>query len=246
MELKEYIQKRSFKTKEKIQLKPVLVEPEEDGTMPVDPILDKRAEEVREALLQVRKDINKNYVKLVQLCYEAWKERYYKKWGYSSFVEFVETELGLRWRRVYYFLNIAKAVENLGLKWEEIQEIGWKKASEIAPVLKLENAREWLEKAKKLGYRELHEEVRKIKAQKKKKKVKYNPVETIESEDNQQDYNFGEVAEEKRKLTFNLDNEQFYIVMTAIEQAKSEGYTSEADCLVHICYEWLQSVLKEN
>ena len=34
--------------------------------------------------------------------------------------------------------------------------------------------------------------------------------------------------------------------MTAIEQAKSEGYTSEADCLVHICYEWLQSVLKEN
>lgn len=170
------------------------------------------------------------YVELTELLYEVAQEQYYKKLKnsegekYARFEEYVEDRLGWKERKGRYFVAIHKnlAVEG-GVSKEDLAELDWSKASQLARLPKDErqgdNLGDWVEKAKTMTHPELQAEVNKAK----------NKVE--------EDRHYNE--EVTVKETFGFHPDQLKNVHAALELAgKISGSGIKSNCLDLICLEF--------
>ncbi len=176
-----------------------------------------RAAKIRADLQTLANQVINNFCELSDLLLEVWKYQYHKQYDYSSFSEYVEAELDIKERKAYYMVQTAKVVHNLGIEWDEVRAIGWRKMGAITPLLTYDNKDELIKDAKELNLTNLTE---KLKASKK-----------------GSDLN----AEAPTRMTVQMDEDQNSIVKAAIDYAKRyEEARSNSDAIVKICYDWLQ------
>jgi len=121
-------------------------------------------QEVRDRILDTRRRIEKSFVEFAEQLYDIWSRSLCFHWGFDSFRDYVETELGVKYRRAKYLVSIASAVHELGLDWDDIQAIGWTKARSLLPFLRNNgNPAEydgWIEYAQESTVRELEDRMR--------------------------------------------------------------------------------------
>jgi hypothetical protein len=176
-----------------------------------------RPNEVRDKLYKISERVIQDYCELADLLFEVWEGQYHKEYGYKSFSDYVEAELDIRGRKAHFLVQITKTMRSLGIAWEEVREVGWRKMACITPLLTHENHEKWIEEAKTTSLTALSE---KIKAEKKGEAPDENPT---------------------RRMGFQLDEDQYSIVQSALDYAKRyEEVKSNADAITRICYMWVQ------
>jgi hypothetical protein len=177
----------------------------------------------------------------------------YTQWGYKSFAEYAEGELGLKRRKAEYLRNIgAKLFTDLAgidkeLK-EKLMSLGWTKVRVLTAVLKPRNVADWVAMAEKLSYPELTEAVRKYREKKAADKEKKeqdgavgasNAEASGEEEDENDDDPLPE-TEDVKWQHFMLYKEQNNTVEAAIERAKElSGSEKKGHNLEMICTDFL-------
>ena len=68
-------------------------------------------ESLRYRILQSTKDFKTSWIELAQALYSVWKDKIYKKWGYTTFDAYTSKEIGIRKQtamkllKSYYFLE---------------------------------------------------------------------------------------------------------------------------------------------
>jgi hypothetical protein len=149
---------------------------------------------------------------------------------YQNFKEFVEKEYGVGFRKAAYLMTIYSGLVNSGIKWEQVEVLGWTKLRELVAILTSDNVEEWVEKAKGMTVLQLIEHI-------KVEKAKALP----EKEGKVQEVT--EVAKVSTK-TFKLHEDQLETVTTAIEKAKEDGNTEfDTVALEYICLRYLSDDL---
>lgn len=175
-----------------------------------------RDEVVRKETENAKEQIEGGYADLAQLLHETWENAYYVKWGYDSFREYTEDELGLNYRKARYYVTIAQVVKRLKIPWVDIREIGWTKMRALVPILNEDNVADWLERAANNTVEVLEESVKDFKE--------------IER-----------VGEDKKPvaLKLRLSQDAASIVLDSIEKAKKMIETESVEMAIeHICYQW--------
>lgn len=174
---------------------------------------------VRQQLEQCRNDLEENYITLCKLLHETYENAYYLRWGFVSLKEYAEKELGFKYRKARYFISIAEAVKRCGLKWEDIQSIGWTSMRAIARVMTPDDAAMWIERAGSLTADQLNSQVSEL-------------LQTGVTPE-------GSPVIMSMQLRMNQDEST--IIMDAVERAKNLIETeSTVKALEHICYEFTQ------
>ncbi len=82
-------------------------------------------------------------------------ESWWREAGYQNFKDYVETSLGIGYRKAMYMIEIYKKLLELDVPLAKFSGIGWAKINRIVSVLTNENIDEWVEKAKVMSRREL-------------------------------------------------------------------------------------------
>ena len=124
------------------------------------PLASPETDQLRETIKNLTQSISKCYYDLSSLVYKVNKERLYKTWGYNDFAEWANLELGFQKRKAYYLVQFQDYCEK-DLKellpdgqykevLEQLKEVGWTKALEIAKskILSRDNCQQLLEEAK--------------------------------------------------------------------------------------------------
>ncbi len=175
---------------------------------------------VREQLEKCRNDLESNYIALCQLLHETYENAYYIKWGFESLKDYVEKELGFKYRKARYFISIAESVKRCGLKWEDIQSIGWTSMRAIARVITPDDASMWIDRARNLTADQLNAQVSEFVTS----GVTPEGTPTIMS------------------MQLRMNQDESVIIMDAIDRAKSLiDSESTVKALEHICYDFIQS-----
>jgi hypothetical protein len=126
----------------------------------------KEAEEIRKRLVELKGVIESSYLEVGKLLGEVCEctldsgKQLWKHWGFASFDEYCEREMGFRQRKGYHLLSIYKQCISGPIPKAEFEKIGWSKASILAPlissgVITEENVHRWVEKANEKTYDEL-------------------------------------------------------------------------------------------
>ena len=126
------------------------------------------ANEVRDSAKTWAKNLDTGYMKLAEMLYYIYdtpvagdpeKTGIYYVWGYKSFAEYSEQELGVSSRKAYYLRRIWYTL-NIELELEDsvrkrLIALGWAKVREISRVLSAMNAERWATLGETSNYSEL-------------------------------------------------------------------------------------------
>lgn len=128
------------------------------------------AKKVRSETKSLSKQIDKAYIELAEMLYTIFDTPAHGDgvhppiftafWGYSSFPEYVQEELGIhpkraqRLIRIWYKLGIQLGDLDKDLK-KRIAALGFSKVRELVRVLTYKNASAWVDKAEQLSYLKL-------------------------------------------------------------------------------------------
>lgn len=180
-----------------------------------------RASEVRQQLIDQRKQIEDSYVHMAQLLLEAYENAYFIRWGFERFEDYVNEELGLHYRKANYLVGIAKVVKDMKLSWADVEGVGWTKMKTLIPILKEQGSvGDWLEIATQYTVRELEEMVKDSKIG--------SSISTTGGK------------EQIVTLTFNMEKDQSDIVLEALDTAKEAIDSKDpVDALEEICYNYV-------
>jgi hypothetical protein len=97
----------------------------------------------------------------------ARRQELFKKWGYKSFADYCEKELGLRKRTaenlryVYYYFEVKLRLPREVI--EQIKKLGRSKAYMLAGIVTEDNVISWIEKAKTMTFDVIKEEIKLLK-----------------------------------------------------------------------------------
>jgi hypothetical protein len=100
----------------------------------VDIAVAARAEQVKNKLVSIRRQVEDHFFDMCDLLREAQDNAYHLVYGYTRFGDWVDAtpELDLSARQAYYYINIAKKVDELGITREQIRAVnGISKLKEI-------------------------------------------------------------------------------------------------------------------
>ena len=109
------------------------------------------AQEIRNKIQEIKIKLQEGFFDLGPLLHEVWKEKYWQEWGYHSWQEAVEKEVGISYRVAQYLISIwvwCAYKKNSPELYNKLKEIGWTKAKELAGFITPENADEWIKRAK--------------------------------------------------------------------------------------------------
>lgn len=183
-----------------------------------------RHEQVRQDLHEISHRVEDEYLDLSKLCHEVYSNSYHSQWGYENFSDYANTELPFGFRKAYQLVEIWDAFLRCDgqITEEDLREMGYSKAREVAKILNAENAKEWLEKSKELSMRTLIDQVKTVKRRLK-----------------------GDGDEGGASITtfsLKLPDDDYRIIQDAIENTKGllDEYSVTA-AFVHICLEWMES-----
>jgi hypothetical protein len=145
---------------------------------------------IRKRLVELKGVIESSYLEVGKLLSEVCDKKLpngkqlWSYWGFASFDEYCEREMGFRQRKGYHLLNIYKQCISGPIPKADFEEIGWSKASILAPlvssgVINDENVHRWMDKAKEKTYDELRTmtKLAKTKSEEKAKEDSANGVE---------------------------------------------------------------------
>lgn len=142
--------------------------------------------------------------------------------GYESFQDFVTIEMGMKYRKAMYFIEIYNYLTVAQIPYEKVKNVGWTKLKEIACLLTEDNVDALVKKAEGMNTLQLIEEVKLLKAGEVKatdQKPKSNPISS---------------------KVFKLHDDQREIINEALAKAKEVANTEfEAVALENICFEYL-------
>jgi hypothetical protein len=167
-----------------------------------------------------------NYIKLGGVLTRVQSNAWFKP--YSSFQEYVENRLGMKFRLAGYYMQCYNALANGGIPYAKVVGLGWTKLALIATVITLDNVDEWVNIAKGQNALTLKETVKKFKD---KQKAEGQLT--------------GDVSETSAvsSLTFKPHADQREVIEQAIEKAKDQSNTPHATvALYNICLEYLGTV----
>jgi hypothetical protein len=183
----------------------------------------RNVDNIREQILDTRRRIEESFVQFAEQLHDIWRNGYFLQWGYSSFREYVEDELSLKYRRARYLTSIASAVQELGLDWSDVQAIGWTKARSLLPYLRnndSQNSDEWLEYARESTVKELEN------------RIKTGVAPSEEESDVQ--------VPTKVKYTLEFDLEQSQLFSDCVEHAQRMFDVDDIpDAVESIFYDWM-------
>jgi len=192
------------------------------------------SEELRNEIIKDYESIQTSYFGLCCKLYEAWKNNKFTSWGYGTWKEYLQGELGLKVAKANY---LKKIWVNLGDKPElrdKLKPFGWDKVKELERVITLENADFWIEKAKHVSCEELKKEVKThLKNMvpddakgmlEKEGEVRGTPIET-----------------QLHSHTFQFQYDSKGIVLSACEKVQNETGANSAESLALICADYMGS-----
>lgn len=129
------------------------------------------ASRLRSRAKELSKELDLGYMELARILYQVFdtpidgdpnRGPLYINWGYTSFSEYAEKELGLhqkkaeRLKLIWYTLEIQLKDMDPNLK-ERCILLGMSKVRELVHILTLRNAEYWITQAESMGYRKLFE-----------------------------------------------------------------------------------------
>lgn len=139
------------------------------GGRPVTSLQQRESERVRAKVIRLRDAMASNYFEMGKLLFRVNSESLYRNWmspdgkPYVHFRDYVEKEVDFAFRKAKYLMTIWWwFAEELGdpAVTEKIKEIGWGKAAALVGIVNSKNVDKWVDKAKKLGVKELNDECR--------------------------------------------------------------------------------------
>ncbi|NIT54895.1 MAG: hypothetical protein GWN00_01205 [Aliifodinibius sp.] len=139
---------------------------------------------------------------------------------YDTFRRFMEEEFGLVYRKGMYLISTYNHLVDSGVPWATVENVGWTKLKEIAPIINLENVDEWVQRCADMTTNQLIEYIKSLKAAK-----KTTPKETSDI----------------TTMTFKLHSDQRETVTEALDKAKEfNGTDVNAVALEYICMQYLE------
>ncbi|RLC50249.1 MAG: hypothetical protein DRI23_07500 [Candidatus Cloacimonadota bacterium] len=131
------------------------------------------AEEKIQAVNNLKKSLEDNFVTLGQLLSEIKRTKLFKFKGFKTFKEFVEKEFNLSSTFAARLIGTYELfIEELDIDEASVKDIGLDKLNMIKPMLKdssYEETEEWIKKAEELPTTELREEIKEIRDRNKEK-----------------------------------------------------------------------------
>jgi len=98
---------------------------------PVTEVAAPAAELVRERILNLKGEVEKLYVELAELLYQVVHstmdgDPLWQAWGYDTFEDYAQYELGMKRAKAYYFMQIWKELHiKAGISKERLAEVDW-------------------------------------------------------------------------------------------------------------------------
>jgi hypothetical protein len=185
----------------------------------VEDIDRERASEVRTRINDARRKIDDSFTDMAVLLNEVYHDKYYLVYEFGSFKDYVEGELGIKYRRAMAYVEIAGMLADHNIPVDRAKAIGWSKLRELPSIITPENRIEWLTKAETMSKSELQEAVRAVKSGGGKTE-----------------------REEKFRLTVSCPISDGQIITEAVTQAKAvAGVGDTGSALAHICGSWLET-----
>lgn len=121
--------------------------------------------ELRERAISCKDGIDRGRWDLSEILYRINREQIYLQWGYSSWEEYVQTEMEYTLRTAQYLTSIYEyfaitlskdlSPEERQKVIDKIRDLGWTKARSLVDVATLKNLDKWIEKAKGMSSIEL-------------------------------------------------------------------------------------------
>jgi hypothetical protein len=210
-----------------------VIEIQEQSTIGVDDVLPPQELRVRVQYLIGR--LESYYLELAKRLYEVKMGRFYFDWGYDTWSDYCEIELGIGVRKADYLVQIWETAIMYPKLQEEYKRIGWTKAKELARLVKLDGRPsvldKWIEVAKNKSLRELENYVRqvakKVRTAMMKKVIKKDGVNENNEVANAADEILveeeGDMLSEDKELyqmTFVLYESAYKVVLEALSLAK--------------------------
>lgn len=139
------------------------------------------AKKVRSRAKELVDDIDKQFLELSEILYKVYdvpidgdakNAPVYVQWGYKSFRDYAEQELGLHYKRaerlrfIYYRLEVELDGLDKGPLRARLLRLGLSKVRELMRVLTKRNAEKWIEMAENSNYQTVDAKVRKALDQK--------------------------------------------------------------------------------
>lgn len=121
---------------------------------------------IRKAVLECIEEMGKHYYRLGNLLWEVKEGELFLDWGYASWEEYAEIEVGRKKRACQEYMRIAGTLDRaLGIPWNEVRHIGWSKLKTVEPLCDtVKTAMVWIKKAEKHSRKELEVLVRREQA----------------------------------------------------------------------------------
>ncbi len=116
-------------------------------------------EEVRSIAKKIVLFVDVAYYQLGKILNYINAKELWKEWGYETFSEYAHLELGLKRRKAYYLMEIARKVEEIGLEVERLAE--WSKVKKILKIADInrEKMEQLLEKSSEMTLSEIEKVV---------------------------------------------------------------------------------------
>lgn len=213
--------------------------------------------EVRKRLKQNKAKVDSAYIQMGRDLYLAYHRRFYQKWGYDTFTDYVEQEIGIAKTRAERLRRIwTKFVKQLKVPPAELAGVGFTNAFTMLPVIDSTNVYDWIDKAKDSSWRELDLAVQAAKGPSKTAadKIKTSggtatakPTDDDPTyDDDGSDVGVGAAVDPKdsrRPWTFRLYPSQFKVLDAAVAEARrtKPDEMAENEALAHVATEFLAS-----
>jgi hypothetical protein len=141
----------------------------------------------------------------------------------EGFSKYVYDELGLKYRKAMYYIEIYEAFAPLGVDVASVLALGWSKAKELTKVVDADNVDEWVDLANSMGRDDLQAEIK---------------SRTVDASDSTND---SKPTAKLTTITLKVFDDQAKVVAEAFAKAKEslEEDASDSEALVHIVSEWL-------
>jgi hypothetical protein len=229
--------------------------------------------QIRQRARELAHDLEHGYLELAQLLYLVYDRTedgdpknppLYMAWGYKTFADYVDTDLGFnirkaqRLRHIWFKLEVELTGLDPKLK-KRLVDLGWSKLRELVRVLTLKNASEWVDKAENMSFVQLEDSIRAYidaeklaKAKKDAKAQKQAKGEPLDDDEADLDLEGNEDVdppvpepESFQWMHFKLDPEQYTLVHAAFERAAelteqgTPGYDKRSRNLELICHDFL-------
>ncbi|MCF8012494.1 MAG: hypothetical protein K9L56_14575 [Clostridiales bacterium] len=184
----------------------------------IDMYQENRVNEVRNALINVSERVIHDYCELAELLHEVWQGQYHKEYGYKSFSDYVEAELDIKGRKAHFLVQITKTLNYLGIPWDEVREVGWRKMGCISSLMNENNAQYWIEQAQTLNLSQLSNLAKEYRSG---NKFENEPI---------------------VRMTIQTTEDGSSIIKAAMDHAiKTKNAKNNSEALEKICYDWFQN-----